>query len=143
MFVVDGKVTNVNPSSTSSVSSTASPTAAATSSSASASATSLAPVPHHTDAGAIAGGVVGGIAGLAIIAGAIVFFMRRRSKGLEAAEFQDGQRNPQSRHIHEMETPGKSHEVDTPGKPYEKSGNERFEKDGRQLPRQDPGPYEI
>ena len=36
---------------------------------------------HKSNTGAIAGGVVGGLVGLALIAGAVVFFMRRRQAG--------------------------------------------------------------
>jgi len=71
VFLVDGKVSNANPSSTGS----AVPAVTATTS---APPVTLSPTPSNSlSTGAIAGGVVGGVAGLALVIGAISWFLVR------------------------------------------------------------------
>ncbi|KAL8805280.1 MAG: hypothetical protein Q9182_002048 [Xanthomendoza sp. 2 TL-2023] len=94
-WIVNGQVTNINPSATSSSTSKTSSTTSLTSS---ATATPLpgqagrqqgtpAPTPQPsgggTNAGAIAGGVIGGAVALALIGAAIWFFRRRGRQGPE------------------------------------------------------------
>ncbi len=71
VFLVDGKVSNTNPSSTGS----AVPVVTATTS---APPVTLSPTPSNSlSTGAIAGGVVGGVAGLALVIVAISWFLVR------------------------------------------------------------------
>ena len=88
------------------------------------------------------GGVVGGILGLAVVAAAIWFFLRRRKSQRSKAAVQEPFLTA---------TPGPAvaymHEVDGVGRPSEKFGNEiakpAYEMDSRQAPSQGHGPYEI
>jgi hypothetical protein len=144
MFVVNGKVTSVNPSGTSSISG-ASATAKASPSSTRASATpatssSAAPTPHNNNAGAIAGGVIGGIAVSVTIVVAVFFFFRRRSKKSKAQEQEPAISDQKDALMH---LGGPMHETEAGQRPHEKLGSERFEKDGTQLTGERGGPYEI
>jgi LPXTG-motif cell wall-anchored protein len=73
---VNGQVTSNKPTSSSSASSTTS--TSSSSSSSTGAPTSSPTAKSSSNTGAIAGGVVGGIGGLALIIGALWFFLRRR-----------------------------------------------------------------
>ncbi|KAL8816777.1 MAG: hypothetical protein Q9223_004274 [Gallowayella weberi] len=99
-WIVNGQVTNINPSSTSSASSSTSKISSSTSLTSSTTATPLpgqaggtpAPTPKPddggTNTGAIAGGVVGGVVALALI-GAAIWFFRRRGRHQQQPELAD------------------------------------------------------
>ena len=93
VWIVNGQVTNVNPSGTSTASSPSTLSASSTSttyatlsaSSPLPSSTSVLPTPpggHSTSnhTGAIIGGVVGGVGGVAVIAAAVWFLLHRQIK---------------------------------------------------------------
>ena len=98
------------------------------------------------------GGVVGGILGLAVVAAAIWFFLRRRkSQQANTAihePFLPPASGPAVTYMHEAD--GAERPFERPGnegvgtkEPVEKFGNESYEMDGRQAPGQGHGPYEV
>lgn len=119
VWMVDGKETNANPSTT--FSTAPSPSAA----SAPAAETSQpVAVAHHSNAGAIAGGVVGGVVALILLLGLLYWIKRRRHSGFTS--------KPQEPHAELDMGKEKSVLTELPSvdRPYEADSQSRFEMGG-------------